>query len=52
MTQAFVADAQVLDGICDFLNTKFTFSNFGNNKIELEQTSAKSPSFTAILAFR
>ena len=44
MTQAFVADNQVLDGLCDFLNTNFTFSNFGMSKIELEQTSAKDPS--------
>lgn len=44
MTQAFVADKQVLDGLCDFLNTNFTFSNFGMSKIELEQTSAKAPS--------
>lgn len=44
MAQAFVADTQVLDGLCDFLNTNFTFSNFGMSKIELEQTSAKSPS--------
>jgi len=44
MTQAFVADAQVLDGLCDFLNSKFNFSNFGINKLELEQTSAKEPS--------
>lgn len=44
MAQQFVADAQVLDGLCDFLNTKFTFSNFGINKLELEQTSAKAPS--------
>lgn len=44
MAQAFVADTQVLDGICDYLNTKFTFSNFGISKIELEQTSAKAPS--------
>ena len=44
MSQSFVADTQVLDGLCDFLNTNFTFSNFSMSKIELEQTSAKSPS--------
>lgn len=44
MVQAFVADKQVLDGLCDFLNKNFTFSNFGMSKIELEQTSGKSPS--------
>lgn len=44
MTEAFVADKQVLDGLCDLLNEKFNFSDFGINKIELEQTSAKSPS--------
>ena len=44
MTQAFVADTQVLDGLCDFLNKNFTFSNFGMSKIELEQTSAKAQS--------
>lgn len=44
MAQSFVADSQVLDGLCDFLNTKFGFSNFGLSKIELEQTSAKEPS--------
>lgn len=44
MVQAFVADTQVLDGLCDFLNTNFAFSNFSMSKIELEQTSAKAPS--------
>lgn len=44
MAQAFVADNQVLDGLCDFLNTNFAFSNFGMSKIELEQTSGKNPS--------
>ena len=44
MTQAFVADTQVLDGLCDFLNTNFPFSNFSMPKIEFEQTPAKSPS--------
>ena len=44
MTETFVADKQVLDGICDYLNKKFVFCNFGLNKMELEQTSAKSPS--------
>ena len=44
MAQEFVADAQVLDGLCDYLNTKFPFSNFGIGKLELEQTTAKAPS--------
>lgn len=44
MTEVFVADKQVLDGLCDYLNKNFDFKNFGLNKIEFEQTSAKAPS--------
>ena len=44
MAEAFVADKQVLDGICDLLNEEFNFSDFGIKKLELEQTSAKAPS--------
>ena len=29
MAEAFVADKQVLDGICDLLNDEFNFSDFG-----------------------
>ena len=44
MPQIFVADTQVLDGLCDYLNKYFEFSNFSMSNIELEQVNKKTPS--------
>jgi len=44
MSEVFIADNQVLDGLADFLNGLFPFNNFGMAKIELEMTDSKTPS--------
>lgn len=44
MSELFIADKQVLDGIADYLNNYFAFDNFDMGAIELEKTDNKTPS--------